>query len=439
MTWASLPMSTTLSVESLELPARERMGLAGGSLLFEAAPGWWAGPGVYGAATGRRAGLFVGGLEVQRRVRLGTSSQLAAGLYLGGGGGGAAPVGDGLLVRPSATLLWELGGWHAGLALSGARFSGTQVGGAQLAFVLAWDGRYRHAAPGQAGRLLADAQGSGLAFEELQIALSRWSLRDGSGREAGLASARLIRSLRPGSSWTVGAEMGAAATGGFAGYMEILGSLGLQQQLGPDWRVGSRLALGLGGGGALSDGGGGLVKASAYTSWQALPGWTIGLEAGAVRPASGTLPRARSVQAWVSHALQPVARTPGVAAPGRLADLEWTAGVQRMQRAARRDGRPSGPIDLVTGKLDRQLSPHLYRSAQPSPPDCSVRGWPPRPKLDVGAWASKPSPALRAAPLSPPEAAPSARCWHGAVGPRAMRATRGSGSAGSVRFNQAAP
>jgi hypothetical protein len=46
-----------------------------------------------------------------------------------------------------------------------------------------------------------------------------------------------------------------------------------------------------------------------------------------------------------------------------VAALEWTAGVQRMQRAARRDGR-RGPVDLVTGKLDRSLGPMLYLTAQ---------------------------------------------------------------------------
>jgi hypothetical protein len=102
--WSQLPLSVTLGVERVALPAGERMGLVGGSLLLEAAPGWWAGPAVYGAASGRRAGLFVGGVEVQRRWQLGARLQAAAGLYAGGGGGGAAPVGDGLMLRPAASL-----------------------------------------------------------------------------------------------------------------------------------------------------------------------------------------------------------------------------------------------------------------------------------------------------------------------------------------------
>ena len=359
--WSSLPMSFTLGGESMRLPRGERMGLAGASLLLEASPGWWVGPAVYGAATGERAGLFVGGVEVQRRVRLGEGWVGVLGLYAGGGGGGAAPVGDGLLVRPAATLLRDFGAWQAGLALSGARFAGTDMGGTHLGLLLAWNGTYRHTDPAQAGRALADARGSGLGFQQGQVSLVSWQLQDGSGRRVGLASARLVRPLStPGLD--AGFEMGAAATGGAAGYMEILGSVGASVQPAPGLHAGVRAALGLGGGGALATGGGGLAKVSAHVGWSPLPNWTLGLEAGLVRGA-GEMPRARSLQLWLGHDLQPLAAPAAPSARGTVAAFEWTAGVQRMQRAARRDGR-RGPVDLVTGKLDRSLGPSLYLSAQ---------------------------------------------------------------------------
>ena len=170
--WATLPISVTLSGERLALPAGERMGLLGGSLLFEVSPGWWAGPAVYGAATGERAGLFVGGFELQRRVRLADRLVGAVGLYAGGGGGGAAPVGDGLLVRPAATLMWDFGGWQAGVSASGARFAGTQVGGTQLGLQLAWDGRYRHVDPVWAGRALAELKANLEARDQVTVLMA---------------------------------------------------------------------------------------------------------------------------------------------------------------------------------------------------------------------------------------------------------------------------
>ena len=359
--WSTLPSSFTLSAESMRLPRSERMGLAGASLLFEASPGWWVGPAVYGAASGERAGLFVGGVELQRRARLSQRLVGVVGVYAGGGGGGAAPVGDGLLVRPAASLLWDFGGWQAGLSLSGARFAGTDMGGTQLAVVLGWDGSYRHTDPAWASRPIPDARGSGLGFQQGQVSLVSWQLQDGSGRRVGLASARLVRPLGP-SGWDAGFEMGAAATGGAAGYMEILGSLGASVQPWPGLQAGVRAALGLGGGGALATGGGGLAKVSAHVAGSLLPNWTLGAEAGLVRGA-GAMPRARSLQLWIGRELQPLAGGGASLAPGTVAALEWTAGVQRMQRAARRDGR-RGPVDLVTGKLDRSLGPSLYLSAQ---------------------------------------------------------------------------
>lgn len=358
--WSQLPLSVTLGVERVALPAGERMGLVGGSLLLEAAPGSWVGPAVYGAATGRRAGLFVGGIEAQRRWALGGGLQAAAGLYAGGGGGGGAPVGDGLMLRPAASLMMDLGGWQAGLSLSGTRFAGTSIGGTQLGLVLAWDGRYRYTDAARAGALLPDARGSGLGWSQAQFGLATWQLQDGSGRRIGLASGRALHpTAHEGVEW--GFEMGAAASGGAAGYMEILGSLAVHTEVAAGLRAGARASLGLGGGGALASGGGGLAKFSATLGWTPAPGWQLMAEGGLVRGAGG-MPRARSVQLWLGHDLEPGGRGSGHGA-GSVSAWEWTAGVQRLQHAARSDGR-RGPIDLVSGKVDRQLSPGLYLSAQ---------------------------------------------------------------------------
>ena len=96
-----LPSSVMLGFETVRLPGGERMGLVGGSFLFDIGDDWGLGPGVYGASAGQRGGLFVGGVEVQKRVALGRSTALALGMYAGGGGGAGAPVGSGLMLRPA--------------------------------------------------------------------------------------------------------------------------------------------------------------------------------------------------------------------------------------------------------------------------------------------------------------------------------------------------
>ena len=99
----ALPLSTQLGLASISLPGHEHMGMASLSLLFEPAPGWWVGPSVHGAARGERGGLFVAGVEGRRRWTFG-DTRLAAGFFAGGGGGASAPVGDGLMLRPSSAF-----------------------------------------------------------------------------------------------------------------------------------------------------------------------------------------------------------------------------------------------------------------------------------------------------------------------------------------------
>jgi hypothetical protein len=98
------PIRAELGFERITLPGDEHMGLVGGSVLFPIAERWWAGPAVYGAATGQRGGLFVGGAELRREWSLPWGSDLGAGLYAGGGGGAAGPGGRGVILRGARTL-----------------------------------------------------------------------------------------------------------------------------------------------------------------------------------------------------------------------------------------------------------------------------------------------------------------------------------------------
>jgi hypothetical protein len=119
---ASIPIVIGLGAENVRLPGNESMGLVGTSLLFGVGDDWWLGPAIYGAATGERGGLFVGGVQVQRRWRVADRWMLQTGLYAGGGGGASAPVGGGLMLRPEIGLLRELGPVAAGLTWSHVRF-----------------------------------------------------------------------------------------------------------------------------------------------------------------------------------------------------------------------------------------------------------------------------------------------------------------------------
>ncbi len=361
----SLPTSVMLGVERVTLPEGERMGLVGASLLFEAGDAWGIGPAVYGAATGRRGGFFVGGVEVQRRWAVGNGLALAAGFFAGGGGGAAAPVGNGLMLRPALTLLKDVDrDWQAGLTWSSVRFPDGRITSNQFGLMFAWRGDFRHYTGGTPGERIGSSQPSGLGFDRMVATSGRYALSDGSGRNIGLVGARAERRTKTeGLTW--GLEAAAAAGGDAAGYMEVLGtaawSLAPLADVVPSWRLGLRGAAGLGGGGAMPTGGGILSKFTATTEWQPLPGWTIGAELGRVQGANGPL-RARHAQVWLGIDLEPGldGRNTGDA---HVVSTEWSAALQHHARSVRKDGAVRS-LDTIGLKLNRYVGRNLYLSGQ---------------------------------------------------------------------------
>ncbi len=361
----TLPTLTTLSMERVTLPGGERLGLVGSSLLFAVNDSLAVGPAVYGAATGERGGLFVGGVELQHRLRLGRSLGLATSLHAGGGGGGAAPVGGGLMLRPAATLFYELGPTlHAGLSWAMVKFPSGQIDSRQFGLVLAWQDRFRYYEPESEGRTAVSPRDSGLGFDRIAATAGTYRLSDGSGRSIGLAGARADR--RSGiRNLTLSMEAAGAAGGDAAGYMEILAGAGWSVEPSahtfPGLRLGLRGALGLGGGGAVPTGGGTLAKATATLELALAKGWTIGVEGGVVRGLNGTL-RAKHAQVWAGAELEP-AFDGRVERHGPVVRSEWTGALQHHARVERKDGSV-GPLDTIGLKLSRYLTPHVYLAGQ---------------------------------------------------------------------------
>ncbi len=373
-----VPMSMRLGFESVDLPGGERMGLVGGTLLLQAAPGWWVGPAAYGAASGERGGWFVGGVELQRRFVFGRT-QVAAGLFAGGGGGAAAPVGGGLMLRPALTLMQDFGGWQAGLSLSKLRFPSGDIDSNQFGVVLAWDGRFRHANATDIGQATDAGWRSGVGFDRVLGTAGAYDLRfrDQPNRRIGLIGARLERRLGIGTGAPTGfdaggywgLELAAAASGGAAGYMEILGSGGWGfaplPGSAPSLRINARAALGLGGGGAVPTGGGPIAKGAIGVSWQATSRLSAGLEVGVLKALDSAL-RAPTAQGWLSLALEPAgaADASSPVADTRVAQRsEWMVSLQHHSGVQRIDGSTRS-LSTLGLKVNRYLSPNLYLSAQ---------------------------------------------------------------------------
>ncbi len=360
----AIPTSTILGFERVKLPQGERLGLVGTSVLFEVTDSLGVGPAVYGAATGERGGFFVGGIEAQHRLALRPGLSLATGLFAGGGGGGGAPVGSGLMLRPAASLLFDVGStWQAGLSWSMVKFPSGQIDSRQFGIVLAWRDRFRHYEVADEGRDAATPYATGLGFDRIAATAGVYR-RSGDEGSIGLAGARADR--RTGLRGVVlSMEAAGAASGNASGYMEILGGAGwstapFEESL-PSLRVGVRGALGPGGGGAVSTGGGTLAKVTATLEVGAGRGWSAGVEAGRVHAPKGTL-RASHAQVWAALDLEPA--LDGRSEP-RSAVIrgEWTGAIQHHSSVRRKDGSTAS-LDTIGLKLSRYVTPHVYLAGQ---------------------------------------------------------------------------
>ena len=359
------PAEAQFGYERIELPGSEGLGLVGASYLLEPLPGLHVGPALYGAASGMRGGLFVVGAEAAWRMRLAGPLQLQAGIYAGGGGGGAAPVGGGLMLRPHADLLWDFGGFRAGLSASQVRFPNGQIDSRQLGLVLAFDTGFEHfvppAFPGD-----APARRYGVGFDRFNVVGGMYRPASGSTgvsgttlhSRIGYAGARAERISDNGV--VAGIEAAGAASGGAAGYAEVLGSLGLERAFADDlFTLGARAALGLAGGGDIATGGGLLTKAALYGSLRLAPNASLGLELGRARAPQGHFEASFVALNWRWQLDHPQRDVPAT----QLAQQEFILGVETYRHAARRAG-PDRSVQNVTLKLNRFLDESFYLTGQ---------------------------------------------------------------------------
>jgi hypothetical protein len=359
---------TRLGFERVKLPGGEGMGLTGLSELLSIGGDWWAGGGVYGATTGHRGGLFVPGVEVAWMPTIAKRLKLDTGVFAGGGGGGNAPVGGGLMLRPHADLLWQGDGWSTGPTVSWVRFGNQgRIDSKQVGWVLDFnsDFRFRGAGPIRVGEP-TDPRGAiarGLAFERIDATLTRYQPRKGSVRVdngAALSGIDLvgIRAEHPfGDMEWAGIEAAGAASGGVAGYAEVLGTVGLRWPVaGGRVVLGVRGALGTGGGGGVDTGGGALYKAAGGATVRLTDTLGLTTEIGIVRAPQGRF-NANTVDLALNWQLDP---QPGAWRDGTR--MEWVAGVERYD-AARKVGGPH-PLEAGALAINRFVTENVYLTGQ---------------------------------------------------------------------------
>ena len=346
----------------------ERVGLVGASYLVDVGglPGFSLGPALYGAATGQRGGFFSLGGEAAWRQRVLGPVGVELGVYAGGGGGGGASRGNGLMVRPHADL--------SGISAASPSASRSRTFASRTA---------RSTAPSSAS---SSTPATTSASSRPPVSTSRRSpaavpasasiasklvagvYRTPSGRllEDGEPLPRTISTLgvRAEQSWGEhglwGIEANRAARGGVGGYAEVLGTVGVEDEVVRNGlTLGGRIGLGAGGGGGVSTGGGLLVKAALYGIVRLTGDLGLSLEAGATRAPNGNF---RALQG--SAALVWALDSPDSAGtPVRASRTDFSAGVVGHD-APHVAGGNAPSLRAVTLKIDRYLTSGLYISGE---------------------------------------------------------------------------
>jgi len=360
---AVAPAQVKLGIEKLRLPAGERMGLVGTTYLVGVGHGFAVGPAAYGAISGHRGGLFTVGAEAAWQQRVAGPLTVDLGFYAGGGGGGAAPVGGGLMLRPHADLLWDFGPFLAGLSWSQVRFANGDINSRQLGLVWSAKSDFRYVPRDLIGQRSDLGGRSGMGFDRIQAVFGAYKPRPGAQRISGgslgtigFVGTRLERAIDDHAYW--GLEASGAASGGVAGYAEYLATLGTETTPWRGFTIGSRVALGMGGGGDVAVGGGLLMKAGVYGTVRLTRELGLSLEGGYTMAPQG------SFKAWHSAlSLNWILDDPSdLTAPPRNTRTEWVGGVERYD-ALRKDGTHR-MLQAVTLKANRFVASHVYLTGQ---------------------------------------------------------------------------
>lgn len=382
------PVAITLTAEHIEVNDGYRMGLAGLRYERRYTPHGSGGMAVYSAVSGDRGGFFGWGVNGAWHTAPGPW-QAEVGLFVGGGGGSPSWVGSGLMLRPHAEVTRQSGPFSWGLGVSRVVFPDGRVGSTQPYATLRWNTAvHLHEAEADAA---SAALPPGVRAVESELGpivgayrMQRSPRRDGSGATpllwmGGLAYRQALptdTTLAGGRPYTVLTTVG-AMYGGYDGYAELTGGLGLQWRLAPTLRLRAEAAVGSSGAGATVDTGGGLIgKVGAGLQWQPGRAWALGLHAG--RIASQGPFKAQELRVewlWRGWDLAPrgsvsaTAHAPeagdGADAPREARWATWhaAAGLKHFPRMLRDTGAHRA-VDMLGLKVERAVAPGWHVLAE---------------------------------------------------------------------------
>ena len=297
---ALLPTPTAWRVtsETWKLPGAEKMGMVGGTVLFDVNDNIKLGAGTYGAMRGNRGGFITLGLAGEVQQRLSPSWLGHAGLFLGGGGGrgGSSLAGGGLMLRGDVGLTYETGGYgNLGFGVSHVRFPSGVIRSTQPYLLYEYpfhsllDNGWNAKTPD--GKTPSTASPSATP-QEFSLVMRTYRIPSSVVQDDGLPQHRSLQLLGVewlsylDDRWFVKLESEGAMGGQSNGYMQVLAGGGYRLPLTRSTVLKLHAAAGPAGGGKVDTGGGLLLDAGIALQQNLTRRTAVELSVGAVRAPS---------------------------------------------------------------------------------------------------------------------------------------------------------
>ncbi len=369
------------SFEEIDMPdAGEQMGLYGIGAYERFNPWLYGGITAYGAATGSRGGFFTGGYTLGMESKLTDKWNIDLGGYVGAGGGGAAPDGGGLHIRPHIGVKYNFNWGLLGLNYSYVDFPNGDISSDAIALSMDFPFSSLINNSEDNGMTTTDyfgANWSNLSRHRSHIAarVRTYSPATGSKTVSGrslnnsLGLVGVEYSYFLNENWFTTFETAGAALGDVGGYAELLAGLGYRLPLTQNDRLAilPSLTIGGAGGGDVGTGGGFVARANLGLEYRLSTGLSIIMDSGYL-----TAPDGNFDTQYVGFNLAYVMET--FAQDQKGAPLEETEVIQtttwRFRPAhqwyfdAQRKGNSTRDMQLLGGKIDRMLGNWWYITGQ---------------------------------------------------------------------------
>lgn len=249
------------------------------------------------------------------------------------------------------------------------RFPNGSIRSQQLGLVWTVDDQFWHTAANQIGTSSAFDRRGGVGMDRMGVTTGFYQPHQGvvdaagapASQKIGTVGFRMEQYLQP--RWLWGIEAAGAVHGGADGFAEVLGSLAWETPVAGDWLyLGTRTAVGMGGGGKVNAGGGLFAKTGVYGLARLGRDHYLSLDGGVAVSPDGHF-RSNYGLLQLGMMLDHPGFPAGTAGMGLVNGWQWSASMQHY-RAAQRYGRNPQSLETIGFKIDRQIDHGFYLSGQ---------------------------------------------------------------------------